>query len=151
MSRSTRTRGALSRQIYRLGWDFYFFPMLSQKNMFFLLLISCNYRCSTYSSVASAWATPSRRAPSLSVRLLPSHPAICHTGMSALSLWMDSAPPPVQKHIQQHSQLEITGRRARSPYLFAVPTSADSVVVVTDGHSAEGTEECGNLNVIDVC
>lgn len=26
MSRSTRTRGALSRQIYRLGWDFSFFP-----------------------------------------------------------------------------------------------------------------------------
>lgn len=37
-----------------------------------------------------------------------------------------------------------------SPYLFTVPASADSVVVVTDGHSAEGTEERSDLNVEDV-
>lgn len=75
--------------------------MLPQEKMSFLLRMSRNYGRSTYSSVASAWVTPSRRAPSLSARLPPSHPAICHTGRSALSLWMDSAPPPVQKHIQQ--------------------------------------------------
>lgn len=37
-----------------------------------------------------------------------------------------------------------------SPYLFTVPASADPVVVVTDGHSAEGTEERSDLNVEDV-
>lgn len=30
--------------------------------------------------------------------------------------------------------------RARPPHLFAVPAGADAVVVVPDGHSAEGTE-----------
>lgn len=40
--------------------------------------------------------------------------------------------------------------RACSPYLFAVPTGADSVVVVTDGHPAEGAEERRDLNVEDV-
>lgn len=44
----------------------------------------------------------------------------------------------------------ITGGRACSPYLFTVPASADSVVVVADGHSAEGTEERSDLNVKDV-
>lgn len=40
---------------------------------------------------------------------------------------------------------------ACSPYLVAVPPSTDSFVVVSNGDSAEGTEERSDLNVKDVC
>lgn len=117
-----------------------------------LLLTSRNYRHSTYSSAASAWVRPSHRALSLSARLPPSHPAICYMGRSALSLWMDSTPPPAKKTFIQlertHSELHMC---ACSLYLVAVPPSTDSFVVVSNGDSAEGTEERSDLNVKDVC
>lgn len=38
-----------------------------------------------------------------------------------------------------------------SPHLVAVPPSTDSIVVVSNGDSAEGTEERRDLDVKDVC
>lgn len=36
-------------------------------------------------------------------------------------------------------------------YLLAVPPGTDAIVVVSNGDSAEGTEESSNLNTEDVC
>lgn len=58
---------------------------------------------STYSSAASASMRPSHKALSLSAHLPPSHPAICYMGRSALTLWMDSTPPPAKKKTHNDS------------------------------------------------
>lgn len=36
------------------------------------------------------------------------------------------------------------------PYLFTVPPSTDSIIVMPNGNSAEGTEKCSDLNFKDV-
>lgn len=36
-------------------------------------------------------------------------------------------------------------------HLLAEPPGTDSSVIMSNGDSAEGTEECSNLNIKDVC
>lgn len=74
--------------------------------------------------------------------------------MSALSLWTDSTPLPA-KDIDSaefiHSKLTEFSVYVCSMYLLTEPPSTDSSIVMSNGDSAEGTEECSNFNIKDVC
>lgn len=93
----------------------------------------------THFSVFFAWERPSHTAPSQSAHPPRPRPATSHTEMSARRLWMNSTPPPRRE--MGLGRWIIFWESIWPPntdvlYLFTVPSSADSPVVMPDGDPA---------------